>query len=106
MNCSHCHNKIDGKSWLHLSNLPSMNEEGKNIFVDKHICSYSCYKRLYDSNSIPTNFSSHIVNKEDYKDLIRPIPIQKQKEFNFEITDHRVEMVGLCTDECANCKKS
>ena len=33
--------------------------------------------------------------------------IQKvQKKFNFEITDHRVEMFGLCTDECANCKKS
>jgi len=33
--------------------------------------------------------------------------IQKiQKKFNFEIKDHRVEMFGLCTDECANCKKS
>ena len=33
--------------------------------------------------------------------------IQKvQKKFNFEITDHRVEMFGLCTEECANCKKS
>ena len=29
-----------------------------------------------------------------------------QKEFNFEIKDHRVEMFGLCTEECANCKKS
>ena len=27
-----------------------------------------------------------------------------QKKFNFEINDHRVEMFGLCTDECANCK--
>ena len=33
--------------------------------------------------------------------------IQKvQKKFNFEITDHRVEMFGLCTEECANCKKN
>ena len=83
MNCFHCHNKIDGKSWLHLSNLPFINEEGKNILVDKHICSYSCYKRLYDSNSIPKSFSSHIVNKEDYKNLIRPIPIQIKKEFEY-----------------------
>ena len=83
MNCSHCHNKIDGKSWLHLSNISSMNEDGEHSLVDKHICSYSCYKRLYDSNSIPTNFSSHIVNKEDYKNLIRPIPIQIKKEFEY-----------------------
>ena len=26
-----------------------------------------------------------------------------QKELNFEIKDHRVEMFGLCTDECSNC---
>ena len=83
MNCSHCHKKINDKSWLHLSNIPSKNEEGNNIFIDKYICSYSCYKKLYDSNSIPINFSSHIVNKEDYKDLIRPIPIQRKKEFEY-----------------------
>ena len=29
-----------------------------------------------------------------------------QKKFKFEITDHRVEMFGLCTEECANCKKN
>ena len=83
MNCSHCHKKINDKSWLHLSNIPSKNEEGNNIFIDKHICSYSCYKKLYDSNSIPINFSSHIVNKEDYKNLIRPIPIQIKKGFEY-----------------------
>ena len=27
-----------------------------------------------------------------------------QRKFNFEINDHRVEMFGLCTEECANCK--
>ena len=27
-----------------------------------------------------------------------------QKNFNFKITDHRVEMFGLCTEECSNCK--
>ena len=25
-----------------------------------------------------------------------------QKQFNFEIKDHRVEMFGLCTEECSN----
>ena len=27
-----------------------------------------------------------------------------QKQFNFEMKDHRVEMFGLCTEECSNCK--
>ena len=29
-----------------------------------------------------------------------------QKKFNFDIKEQRVEMFGLCTEECANCKKS
>jgi Fur family ferric uptake transcriptional regulator len=27
-----------------------------------------------------------------------------EKQFNFAIQDHRVEMFGVCTDQCANCK--
>ena len=27
-----------------------------------------------------------------------------EKQFNFLIQDHRVEMFGVCTDQCANCK--
>jgi len=27
-----------------------------------------------------------------------------EKQFNFIIQDHRVEMFGVCTDQCANCK--
>jgi Fe2+ or Zn2+ uptake regulation protein len=27
-----------------------------------------------------------------------------EKQFNFSIQDHRVEMFGVCTDQCANCK--
>ncbi len=27
-----------------------------------------------------------------------------EKQFNFVIQDHRVEMFGVCTDQCANCK--
>ena len=37
-------------------------------------------------------------------ELILDKEIKKvQKEFNFEITDHRVEMFGICTDQCSNC---
>jgi Fe2+ or Zn2+ uptake regulation protein len=27
-----------------------------------------------------------------------------EKQFDFKIQDHRVEMFGVCTDQCANCK--
>ncbi len=27
-----------------------------------------------------------------------------EKKFNFIINDHRVEMFGICTDQCSNCK--
>ena len=27
-----------------------------------------------------------------------------EKQFNFVIQDHRVEMFGVCTNQCANCK--
>jgi Fur family ferric uptake transcriptional regulator len=27
-----------------------------------------------------------------------------EKQFNFSIQDHRVEMFGVCTEQCANCK--
>ena len=80
MNCSYCQKNILEKSWLHLSNIPSVNEEGKKLYIDKHICSYSCYKKLYDSKSIPKKFSFHIVNKEDCQDLICPVPRNKVKK--------------------------
>tara|TARA_Y100001970_G_C14054794_1_gene760958 strand:+ start:116 stop:541 length:426 start_codon:yes stop_codon:yes gene_type:complete len=79
MNCFQCHGNINGKSWLHLSNIPSLIDEGKQI----HICSYSCYKKLYDSNSLPKNFGNYIVNKEEYKNLIRPIPKNIKKTFEY-----------------------
>ena len=39
------------------------------------------------------------------EDLDEPKEIKKiEKQFNFVIQDHRVEMFGVCTDQCANCK--
>ena len=83
MNCFHCHKSMSGKPWLHLIDIPSFNEEKEVISTEKHICGYSCYKRLYDSDSLPKKLSPHIVNKEDYKDLIRPVPRIKREEFTY-----------------------
>ena len=45
------------------------------------------------------------VELSDEFELMLAKEIEKiQKNFNFEIKDHRVEMIGLCTEECANCK--
>ena len=93
MNCSCCQKNITEKSWLHLSNLPSVNEEGKNIVINKHICSYSCYKKLYDSKSIPKKFSFHVVNKEDYQDLIRPVSRTQKKSFEY-LTFHEINQLS------------
>ena len=81
MNCSCCQKNIPGKSWLHLINLPCEKEE--DLSTEKHICSYSCYKKLYESKSIPKKFNSHVVNQEDYKNLIRPVPKMNQKKFEY-----------------------
>jgi len=83
MNCSHCHKIMNEKSWLHLTNIKSLNKEKEEILVDKHICGYSCYKRLYESGSLPKNLSQHIVNKEDYEGLIRPVPRIKDSKFTY-----------------------
>ena len=45
------------------------------------------------------------VELSDEFELMLAKEIEKvQKKFNFEIKDHRVEMFGLCTDECSNCE--
>ena len=41
-----------------------------NIYTDKHICSYICYRRLKENNKLPKDLWQHILNKEDYKYLI------------------------------------
>tara|TARA_Y100000590_G_C14906919_1_gene708579 strand:- start:51 stop:494 length:444 start_codon:yes stop_codon:yes gene_type:complete len=83
MNCFHCHKTINEKPWLHLTNIVSLNEDKEQMLVDKYICGYSCYKRLYESGSLPKKLSQHIVNKEDYKGLIRPVSRIKKKEFTY-----------------------
>ena len=81
MQCYHCTKEIT-KSWLHLQNI-SVEEDGITSNVDKHICGYSCYKRLIESNSLPSNLWSHIVNKSDYDGLIRPVVKQTKKNFEY-----------------------
>ena len=81
MQCYHCNKEIT-KSWLHLQNI-SVEEEGIISDVDKHICGYSCYKRLIENNTLPKDLWSHIVNKSDYDGLIRPIMKQTKKNFEY-----------------------
>jgi len=79
MNCFHC-NKDITVSWIHLTNLPS--DDGTPM-RDKHICGYSCYKRLSDSNMLPHSLWHHIVNKSDYDGLIRPITTTQVRKFEY-----------------------
>ena len=86
MQCFHCKKDIKMKSWLHLTDIPDVSDvsEDESIIVtDKHICGYSCYKRLTESKSLPNNLWSHIVNKEDYEGLLRPIMTQSKKSFEY-----------------------
>ena len=82
MQCFHCQKSILEKPWNHLTNILDSNEEGKEIYTDKYICGYICYRRLKDNNSLPKNLWKHIVNKEDYIDLISPVCSYK-KEFQY-----------------------
>ena len=68
---------------------------GNHILTQIYICSYSCYKRLYESNRIPKDLDLHIVNKEDYKGLIRPVPRIKQKEFEYLTLDEVNKMTDI-----------
>jgi len=100
MNCLHC-NKDITVSWLHLTNLPDLPDlltpemsVGSNMRVkDKHICGYSCYKRLSDSNMLPRSLWSHIVNKEDYTGLIRPVTTVQLRKFEY-LTVHEINQLN------------
>lgn len=82
MQCWNCEKTINEKSWNHLENIQEVSEDNKLISVEKHICSYGCYKRLRETNILPTNLWNHIVNKEDYKGLISPVIPKKNNEFH------------------------
>ena len=79
MNCMYCQKTIQGKSWNHLTNIYDKNED---IYTDKYICGYICYRRLRQGNVLPSNLWNHIVNKEDYKGLISPM-ITYNEEFHY-----------------------
>ena len=82
--CFNC-SKIITKSWLHLQNMPWKKESGESGYplVDRHICSYLCYKRLAEHNALPIKLWPHIVNKSDYEGLISPVYQAKRKTFEY-----------------------
>jgi len=59
-----------------------VDEKGNDIYTDKYICGYICYRRLRENNKLPSNLWEHIVNKEDYKGLISPV-ITRNNEFQY-----------------------
>jgi len=81
--CFHC-NSIIEKSWLHLDNISVTDDTGSKVNTSKHICGYSCYKRLSENSMLPDNLWRHVVNKSDYKGLISPIQeTVNVKEFEY-----------------------
>ena len=98
MECFHCKKTIHNKPWNHLTNILDMDEEMNEIYTDKYICGYICYRRLSECNVLPRNLWNHIVNKEDYEDLISPV-IAKNKEFRY--LTHR-EIQNMDEDEREN----
>jgi hypothetical protein len=77
MNCWNCNSQITNRPWNHLANIQEIDENDKDIYVDKYICGYSCYCRLSEKNILPRKMWPHIVNKEDYRGLIRPVVSNK-----------------------------
>jgi len=84
MKCFHCEKAIEGKSWIHLENIIEEKDDGY-IRVERHICDYSCYKRLSEESRLPKNMWSHLVNKDDFlgRDMIRPVINHKKKQFEY-----------------------
>ena len=70
-------------------------DEDRETFTDKYICDYLCYCRLRENNVLPSNLWQHIVNKEDYKDLISPVIT---KNYEFQYLTHR-EIQNMNEDE-------
>lgn len=83
MKCLHCQKIINDKPWNHLTNILDTDEEGNEIYTDKYICGYICYRRLSESNKLPKKLWSHLVNKEDYKGLISPVISKNQGMFQY-----------------------
>jgi len=94
MKCLHCQKIINGKPWNHLTNILDTDEEGNEIYTDKYICGYICYRRLSEGNKLPKNLWSYIVNKEDYKGLISPI-ISKNKGIFQYLTHSEIQEMDV-----------
>ena len=94
MQCYHCEKDIT-KSWLHLENI-SVEDDGYKSNVDKHICGYSCYKRLIETKSLPNDLWSHTVNKSDYEGLLRPVMEQKKTDFEYLTLNEIWELKESC----------
>ena len=62
------------------------------------------FGKLKESLSIPNLIDPRVPDGNSEADNVVVEEIGKKPTFNFEIKDHRVEMFGLCTEECSNCK--
>ena len=93
MECFHCKKTIHSKPWNHLTNILDRDEEMNEIYTDKYICGYICYRRLSENNALPKNLWKHIVNKEDYKDLVSPV-FNHKKEFEY-LTHEEIKNMNI-----------
>ena len=106
MLCYNCSDQINGSPWLHLRNIKDQSSDhssdqssdvdrGDKHLSDKHVCGYSCWKRLDEKGSLPVKLWPHIVNKSDYDGLIRPITLfSTTKVFEYLDSDE----IDLLTD--------
>ena len=92
MNCLHCSKYIIGKPFDHYKNIIMIDDKGNEYYSDAYTCSYGCAKRLRENNKLPSPLWDHIVNKEDYKDCIRPI-IPTKKKFEY-LTIHEINLLN------------
>ena len=88
MHCYHCKNNIDS-SWMDLNNIPSPDDEETPLNI--HICGYSCYKRISESDSLPRLWP-HVTNKLDFEDL-RPERRLVEKRFEY-ISEDEIKNMG------------
>ena len=88
MLCYHCNATID-IHWMNITNIleggevGEGGEEDEGKYVNKHVCGYSCYKRLSESGSLPKPLWKNIINKEDFQGYLRPVSRSQKKRFEY-----------------------
>ena len=95
MQCYHCKLTTD-IPWMNITNVLEEDEigegnDGEGVedvigevkYVNKHICGYSCYKRLSESGSLPKPLWKNIINKEDFQGYLRPVSRYQKKRFEY-----------------------